>query len=64
LTMKDRIEYLDELLKMNRLEILEWKGTVSRERAEEFVKQQMAEYQAKRGSLEAYIEGAEYLLKR
>jgi hypothetical protein len=47
LTMQDRVEYLDELLKLNKLEILEGKGTMSREKAEEFVKQQMAEYQAK-----------------
>ena len=64
LTMYDRVAYLDELLKMNKLEILEWKGSVSREKAEDFVKQQMAEYQAKRGSLEAYIQGAEYLLEK
>lgn len=48
LTMKDWAEYLDELLQMNKLEILEGKGNVSRGKAEEFVKQQMAEYQAKR----------------
>jgi hypothetical protein len=56
LTMKDWVAYLDELLKLNKLEILEGKGSISREKAEEFVKQQMAEYQTKWGSLEAYIE--------
>jgi len=61
LTMQDWIKYLDELLKMNKLEILEWKWKVSREKAEEFVKKQMAEYQQKWWSLEAYIEWAEYL---
>jgi len=61
LTMQDWIKYLDELLKMNKLEILEWKWKVSREKAEKFVKKQMAEYQQKWWSLEAYIEWAEYL---
>lgn len=63
LSMDDWIKYLDELLKMNRLEILDWKWKVSRERAEEYVKKQMAEYQEKWWSLEAYIEWAEYLLE-
>lgn len=62
LNMDDWIKYLDELLKMNKLEVLDWKWKVSRERAEEYVKKQMAEYQEKRGSLENYIEWAEYLL--
>jgi len=63
LTMQDWIIYLDDLLKMNKLEILEWKWTVSRERAEKYVKKQMAEYQEKWWSLEAYIEWAKYLLE-
>lgn len=62
LTMEDWINYLDEMLKMNKLEILEWKWTVSREKAEEFVRKQMAEYQQKWWSLEVYIEWAKYLL--
>jgi hypothetical protein len=59
--MQDRVKYLDDLLEMNKLEILEWKWSVSREKADEFVRQQMAEYQKKRWSLEAYIEWAQYL---
>lgn len=62
LTMQDWVDYLDELLKMNKLEILEWKWWVSREKADEFVKTKMAEYQEKWGTLEAYIEWAKYLL--
>lgn len=62
LTMTDWVSYLDELLKMNKLEILEWKWSVSREKADEFVRKQMAEYQAKWWSLEAYVEWANYLL--
>lgn len=38
LTMQDWIVYLDELLKINKLEILEWKRRVSREKADEYVK--------------------------
>ena len=38
LTMQDWIDYLDELLQMNKLEILEWKWWVSREKAEDFVR--------------------------
>jgi hypothetical protein len=63
LTMKDWITYLDELLRMNKLEILKGKGKVSRETADEYVRRQMAEYQEKWGSLEAYIEGAKYFLE-
>lgn len=63
LTMEDWITYLDDLLKMNKLEILEWKWKVSREKAEEYVRKQMAEYQNKWGSLEVYIEWVEYLLE-
>lgn len=62
LTMQDWVKYLDELLKMNKLEILQWKWTVSREKAEEYVKKQMALYQEKWWSLEAYIEEVKYLL--
>lgn len=62
LSMQDRVVYLDELLKMNKLEILEWKGMVSREKADEFVRKQMEEYQQKWWSLEAYIQWAKYLL--
>ena len=62
LSMQDWIKYLDDLLKMNKLEILEGKWNVSREKVEEFVKKQMAEYQTKWWSLEAYIEWANYLL--
>lgn len=64
LTMEDWNNYLDELLKMNQLEILEWKWNVSREKAEEFVKHQMALYQKKWWSLEAHIEWANYLLEK
>ncbi len=64
LTMHDWITYLDDLLKMNKLDILEDKWSVSREKADEFVRHQMAEYQKKRWSLEAYIEWAEYLVDK
>jgi hypothetical protein len=60
--MQDWIMYLDKLLEMNKLEVLEWKWGISRERADEYVKKQMALYQEKWWSLEAYIEGAKYLL--
>ncbi len=63
LTMQDWILYLDDLLKMNKLEILGWKWKVSREKADEYVKKQMAEYQEKWWTLEAYIEWAKYLLE-
>jgi len=62
LSMQDRVIYLDELLKMNKLDILEWKWTVSREKADEYVRKQIAEYQIKWWSLEAYIEWAKYIL--
>ena len=62
-TLDDWIQYLDDLLKMNKLEILEWKWKVSRERAEEYVKKQMAEYQEKWWSLDSYTEWAEYILQ-
>ena len=61
LSMTDWTVYLDELLRMNRLDILTDKWTVSREKANEYVKKQMAEYQEKWGSLEAYIEDVLYL---
>lgn len=61
LTMQDWVTYLDDLLKMNKLDILLDKWSVSREKADEYVKSKMAEYQQKRWSLEAYIENAEYL---
>jgi hypothetical protein len=64
LTMHDWVVYLDELLRMNKLEILTDKWSVSREKAEEYVRKQMAEYQVKWGSLEAYIEGAKYQLSQ
>jgi len=64
LTMHDWITYLNDLLKMNKLDILEDKWSVSREKADEFVRHQMAEYQKKRWSLEAYIEWAEYLVDK
>lgn len=64
LTMQDRVTYLDDLLKMNKLDILMDKWTTSREKADEYVKFKMAEYQQKRWSLEAYIEWAEYLLHK
>jgi hypothetical protein len=64
LTMHDWITYLDDLLKMNKLDILENKWSVSREKADEFVRHQMAEYQQKRWSLEAYIEWAQYLIDK
>lgn len=62
LGMDDWKKYLDELLKINKLEVLEWKWSVSRENAENYVKKQMADYQQKWWSLEAYIEWADYLL--
>jgi hypothetical protein len=43
-------------------ERLKWKWIISRKKAEEYVKKQMAKYQEKWWSLEAYIEWAEYLL--
>lgn len=63
LSMQDWVTYLDELLRMNKLEILSWKWKVSREKADEYVRRQMAQYQEKWWSLEAYIEWAEYLLE-
>lgn len=63
LSMIDWVKYLDELLRMNKLEILSGKWKVSRENAEEYVRKQMAEYQERWWSLEAYIKGAEYLLE-
>ena len=60
LSMYDWVNYLDELLRMNKLEILPWKWTMSREKADEYVKKQMAEYQHKWGSLEAYIENVNH----
>lgn len=64
LTMHDWVVYLDELLRMNKLEILTDKWSVSREKAEDYVRKQMAEYQEKWWSLEAYIEGAKYTLSQ
>lgn len=63
LFMQDWVQYLDELLRMNKLEILSGKWRVSRESVEEYVRKQIAEYQERWWSLEAYIEGAEYLLE-
>lgn len=64
LTMQDRVTYLEDLLKMNKLDILMDKWTTSREKADEYVRLKMAEYQQKRWSLEAYIQWAEYLLHK
>ena len=64
LAMHDWIVYLDELLRMNKLDILLDKWSVSREKADEYVRSQMAEYQQKRWSLEAYIEWVEYLINK
>ena len=53
LSMTDWTVHLDELLRMNKLDILTDKWTVSREKANEYVKKQMAIYQERWGSLEA-----------
>ena len=43
--MKDWREYLDDFLKLNKLEILKHKGSVSHEEMEKIVKQEMINYQ-------------------
>jgi hypothetical protein len=48
LTTGDRLAKLDQVLEMSNLEILETAGTVSREKMEEVVKQEIEKYIQKR----------------
>lgn len=54
--MQDWSNYLDDILKMNRLEVLEWKWKVSSELMEKIVEKEIIKYQEKRGSLDIYID--------
>lgn len=59
INMQDWSDYLDEILKMNRLEVLEWKWKISADKMEEIVKEEIRKYQEKWGSLEIYIDTIE-----
>ena len=59
LTTSDRLEKLDQLLQMSNLEILETSWTMSREKMEEVVKQEIENYIQKWWSVQSYIEHIE-----
>lgn len=63
LKMKDWIKQLDEILRMNKLDILDWAGKISKTRMEEKVADEMKKYQEKWGSLDIYIETIEEMKK-
>lgn len=63
LTMKDWIHQLDEILRMNKLDILDWAGKVSKTKMEDQVAEEMKKYQDKWGSLDIYIETIEEMKK-
>lgn len=54
--MKDWSDFLDDILKMNKLEILENAGKVSKEKMEEIVEKEIKKYQEKWWSLDIYID--------
>lgn len=64
LTMEQWMEKLHEVLKMSNLEILENAWSIRRDDMKKYIEKQIEEYQEKRWSLEAYIEGANYLLDK
>jgi len=54
--MKDWINQLDDILRMNKLEILDGAGRVSKIKMEEKIAEEMRKYQEKWGSLDVYVE--------
>ena len=56
MTMQSWSSYLDEILRMNKLDVLETAGRMSKEKMEEIVEGEIKKYQEKWGSLDIYIE--------
>lgn len=54
--MKDWVDFLNDILKMNKLEILENAGKVSNEKMKEVVEKEIIKYQENWGSLDIYID--------
>lgn len=63
LTMKDWINQLDDILRMNKLDILDGAGKVSKAKMEEKIAEEMRKYQEKWGSLDVYIEAIQEIKK-
>lgn len=63
INMQDWSNYLDDILKMNRLDILEWKGKISSDNMKKIVEKEIIKYQEKRWSLEIYIDTIEEIRK-
>ena len=63
LTMQDWIIQLDDILRMNKLDILEGAGKVSKEKMEGKIAEEMSKYQEKWGSLDVYIETIQEIKK-
>jgi len=61
--MKDWINQLDDILRMNKLDILEGAGKVSKVKMEEKIAEEMRKYQEKWGSLDVYIEAIQEIKK-
>lgn len=61
--MIDRSNYLDDILKMNKLEILENAWKISKENMEKVVEKEIIKYSEKWWSLEIYIETIEEIKK-
>jgi hypothetical protein len=61
--MKDWSEFLDDILKMNKLEVLENAWKISKEKMEEIVEREIKKYQEKWWSLDIYIETIQELKK-
>jgi hypothetical protein len=61
--MQDLSNFLNDILKMNRLEILENAWKVSKEKMEQIVENEIIKYSEKRWSLEIYINTIEELKK-
>jgi len=61
--MQDWSNYLDDILKMNKLEVLAWKGKISADKMEEIVEKEIKKYQEKWWSLDIYIDTIEELKK-
>lgn len=54
--MQDWSNYLDEILKMNKLELLETAWKISKDKMKEIVETEIRKYQEKWWSLDIYIE--------
>ena len=63
ITMQDWSDYLDDILKMNKLEVLANAWKISKDKMEEVVIEEIKKYQKQWGSLDIYIEAIEEVKK-